>query len=238
MRAFTQNSKTILSVDFDRFQTCPQICSYCYVKTMERIYPAYKNKIKNNANWAKDNPDNFAETLNKEYTKLRKSNSKTFKNLNKLPIRIYGSGDYHPIHFNWLSKLDFKFFIISKTLTSILMINELNKLLELVNLTKITLSFDETNLSNYKNCLALAGHDKINFAYTGLADRFNELKLNGYKFDIFFNISDKKEEQKKSRNIKEQCPCDSKLIPHHESCTKCNKCWRSSVTKQLNWNEI
>jgi len=238
MRAFTQNSKTILSVDFDRFTTCPQICNYCYVGNMERIYPAYKQKIERNANWAKDNPDNFAETLNNEYKKLRKSDAKIFKNLEKLPVRIYGSGDYHPIHFKWLEKLEFKFYIISKSLTNAILEKELEKLLELKNLTKITLSFDAENIHNYFKCLKFFGKDKINFAYTGIADDFNVLKLKGYEFNIFFNISDKKIEQEKSRKIKEQCPCDSKLIEHNESCTKCNKCWRSSITKQSGWNTI
>lgn len=238
MEAFTQNSKTILSIDFDRYATCPTICSYCYVGNMEKIYPAYKQKIERNVNWAKDNPDNFAKQLNYEYRKLRKSKSKVYRRLDKLPVRVYGSGDYHPIHYEWMKQVDFKFFIISKTLTLPHMHDELRKLLKLKNLTKICLSFDENNLKNYKANKKFFKHDKINFAYTGMADEFNSVKSLGHDFHIFFNISDKKVEQAKSRLIKEQCPCDSKAIAHAESCSVCNKCWRSSVTKKTNWNNI
>lgn len=104
MQVFTKNSKTVLSIDFDRISTCPQICSYCYVGNMERIYPTYKAKIERNANLAKENPGNFAEQLNNEYGQLRKSKSKNYLNLNKLPVRVYGSGDYHQYIINgWKS---------------------------------------------------------------------------------------------------------------------------------------
>ena len=237
MQAFTSNSKTILSIDFDRFKTCPQICKYCYVGNMERIYPAYKQKIERNENWAKEKPDNFAKQLNLEYEKLRKSKAKNYKRLNKLPVRVYGSGDYHPIHHEWMKKVDFKFYIISKTLSLSHMHDELKKLLKLKNLTKVILSFDSTNLINYEKCKQFLKTDKIGFAYTGMADEFNVVKTTGYTFDIFFNISDKKIEKEKSRLIKEQCPCDSGLLAHAESCSKCNKCWRSSVTSSPDWNK-
>ncbi len=237
MQAFTQNSKTILSIDFDRFATCPVICDYCYVGNMERIYPAYKAKIENNVNWAKDNPENFAKTLNTEYRKHRKSKSKLFLRLNKLPIRVYGAGDYHPIHYEWMKRVDFKFFIISKTLVLPHMHEELLKLLELKNLTKVCLSFDQHNLEKYEINKKFYKKDKINFVYTGMADEFNLVKLKNYSFDIFFNISHKKVERAKSRLIKEQCPCDSGALAHAESCSICNKCWRSSITKK-NWNNI
>jgi len=237
MQAFTQNSKTILSIDFDRFATCPTICDYCYVGNMERIYPAYKEKIERNVNWAKDKPDNFAKQLNTEYRKLRKSKAKTFRRLDKLPVRVYGAGDYHPIHYEWMKKVEFKFYIISKTLTLPHMHDELRKLLKLKNLTKVCLSFDAANLKNYKDNKKFSRRDKINFAYTGMADEFNEV-VKKYNFDIFFNTSDKKVEKEKSRLIKEQCPCDSGALAHAGSCSMCNKCWRSSITKQNNWNYI
>lgn len=237
MQAFTSNSKTILSIDFDRFKTCSSICSYCYVGNMERIYPAYKQKIERNENWAKTKPDDFANQLNKEYKKLRQSKSKKYDRLDKLPVRVYGSGDYHPIHHEWMKRIEFKFYIISKTLTLRHMQKELNKLLKLKNLTKVILSFDKDNLKNYKDCEKLYKTDKIGFSYTGMADEFNIVKTSGYAFDIFFNISDKKIEKEKSRLIKEQCPCDSGLLAHAESCSKCNKCWRSSVTSNSNWNK-
>lgn len=49
-------------------------------------------------------------------------------------------------------KVEFKFYIISKTLTLKHMESELNKLLNLNNLTKIILSFDNDNLTNYESC--------------------------------------------------------------------------------------
>ncbi|KKM71366.1 hypothetical protein LCGC14_1431300 [marine sediment metagenome] len=235
MQAFTQNSKTILSIDFDRFATCPTICSYCYVGNMERIYPAYKAKIENNVNWAKDNPENFAAQLNTEYRKHRKSKAKNYSGLEKLPVRVYGAGDYHPIHYEWMKKVEFKFFIISKTLTLPHMHNELRKLLKLKKLTKVCLSFDQHNLENYRINKKFFKKDKINFAYTGMADEFNSVKSKKYNFDIFFNISNKRIEKEKSRLIKEQCPCDSGVLAHNKSCSICSKCWRSSVT-QKNWN--
>lgn len=237
MQAFTQNSKTILSIDFDRFATCPTICNYCYVGNMERIYPAYKAKIEINANWAKDKPENFAVQLNTEYRKHRKSKAKNYARVEKLPVRVYGSGDYHPVHYEWMKKVEFKFFIISKTLTLPHMHTELRKLLKLKNLIKVCLSFDQHNLENYRINKKFFKKDKINFAYTGMADEFNLVKLK-HEFHIFFNISDKKVEKEKSRLIKEQCPCDSGILPLAKSCTFCNKCWRSSVTHGKSWNSI
>jgi hypothetical protein len=204
---------------------------------MERIYPAYKAKIENNVNWAKDNPENFAAQLNTEYRKHRKSKAKNYSRLEKLPVRAYGSGDYHPVHYEWMKKVNFKFFIISKTLTFPHMHKELRKLLKLKNLTKVCLSFDQHNLENYRINKKFFKKDKINFTYTGMADEFNAVKLQKYDFNIFFNISDKKIEKEKSRAIKEQCPCDSGILVHAKSCSICNKCWRSSVTKR-NWNTI
>ena len=114
MGAFTENTKTILSVDFDRQSTCLQFCDYCYVDTMERIYPTYLNKITKNSMIAKNNPQKITESLNLEYKKYRSSRSKKYRRLEKLPVRIYGSGDYLPIHLKVLKQLKFKFFIISK----------------------------------------------------------------------------------------------------------------------------
>mgnify|MGYP003962725473 CR=1 FL=1 len=82
LQVFTKNSKTILSVDFNREQTCYQICEYCYVTNLERIYSAYADKIKKNDNLAKDNPKTFAQQLNSEYKKIRQ------KKENHLNIKI------------------------------------------------------------------------------------------------------------------------------------------------------
>jgi hypothetical protein len=231
LKAFTANSKTILSVDFNRDKTCPQICKYCYVDNMERIYPAYSKKISKNYEWALNDPIGFASQLNKEYRKLRNSKATTWQRLDKLPIRIYGSGDYIPSHYNFLKHLDFKFFIISKTLTMSTMSYHLKLLLGLNNLTSIVLSIDEQNLKNYKTIKSFYKKDRFKIAYTGHADSFKERTETGEKYDIFFNISSKKIEIEKSKNIKEQCPCDSKALAHAKSCSFCNKCWRSEATK-------
>jgi hypothetical protein len=199
---------------------------------MERIYKAYSTKIDKNYNWALSNPAEFAAQLNNEYWKLRNSKAKTWKRLNKLPVRIYGSGDYIPGHYNFLKDLNFKFFIISKTLTLKTMAFQIQALLELTNLTTIVLSFDADNIQNYDNVKHLFNTDRIKFAYTGMPDEFNTIKAQ-YSFNIFFNIGNKNVDKQKSRNHKEQCPCDSGLLAHNESCSYCNKCWRSSISKNL-----
>ena len=231
LKAFTANSKTILSVDFNRDKTCSQICSYCYVENMERIYPAYSNKINSNYEWALKDANSFASQLNTEYWKLRNSKAKNWKRLHKLPVRIYGSGDYIPTHYNFLSQLTFKFFIISKTLTLKTMKFQVDQLHAVKNLASIVYSFDKDNLKNYKYIHAsYFGKDRCKLAFTGMPDDFKLLLEQGYKFDIFFNISGKQIELQKSRNFKEQCPCDSGVLAHAESCSHCNKCWRSSVS--------
>jgi len=235
---FTTNSKTILSLDFDRFTTCDQICAYCYVGNLEKLYKAYKPKIERNETMATDNPKMFASALNKEYRKYRRSKAKAYHRLDKLPVRIYGSGDFKEHHLEFLKLLDFKFYIISKNITQTHMLPYINRLKNLRNLTKIILSFDDQNMANYKNIKNQKGLDKIGLAYTGTADSFGSWKKKGLDFTIFFNISKKHKEMEKSRVYKESCPCDSGLIPHEKSCSTCNKCWRSTVTKGKQWNII
>ena len=236
---FTENSKTILSIDFDRFTTCPQICDYCYVGTTERLYPAYAVKIRKNDNWSKDNPTTFAQQLNYEYRKLRQSKSKKYDRLDRMPVRIYGSGDFIPEHLNWLPLLDFKFYIISKSLTRLQSLSYINTLLELRNLTKIILSLDDQNIENFNLIKHLKGKDRIGIAYTGYADNYStHVEAGNIDATIFFNISDKKVEKAKSRLIKEQCPCDSGVLKHAKSCSFCNKCWRSTLTKGNQWNTL
>jgi len=239
LEAFTENSKTLLSIDFDRFTTCPQICEYCYVGNLERLYPAYKAKIKKNDNRSKDNPTTFAQQLNGEYRKLRKSKSKKYIRLDKLPVRVYGSGDFIPDHLLWLRQLEFKFYIISKSLTNLGYHKYLKQLLEIPNLTKVILSLDNQNLMNYDLIKHLKGTDRFGLAYTGMADDYNSHVAAGkLTATIFFNISDKKAEKAKSRLIKEQCPCDSGVLKHAKSCSFCNKCWKSTVTKGKLWNTM
>jgi len=202
---------------------------------MERIYPAYKDKTTRNDEWARDNASSFAQQLNLEYEKARKSRSKQFQRLDKLPVRIYGSGDYIPEHYEFLAGLDFKFYIISKNLTEESNQTHIKNLLSIRNLTSICLSFDNSNLDRYETLKHLYQTDRFKFTYTGMADDFNEIKQTK-QFDIFFNISKKKIEQEKSRLIKEQCPCDSGSLLHNKSCSFCNKCWRSSITRGKTWN--
>jgi hypothetical protein len=196
---------------------------------MERIYPAYKEKIRKNASWAKENGKNFAETLNREYRQLTNSRSKTLKRLSKLPVRIYGSGDFIPDHAWFLVDLEFKFFIISKNLTTPETKYYIERLLTIDNLTMICLSFDNYNLNNYEGVSGYLGKDRIKFAYTGLADDFKLVKSQGFIFNIFFNISKKALERQKSALHSEACPCDSGKLPHNESCSYCNKCWKSNA---------
>jgi len=235
-QAFTMNSKTLLSVDFDRFKTCPQICDYCYVGNLERLYPAYKAKLTRNTDWAAQNSDEFAESLNTEYKKYRKSKSIKFDRLDKLPARIYGSGDFIPEHLSFMKKLDFKFYVISKSLTNPAWKPVLDKLVSLPNLTKVILSLDNQNIENQVYTENYYGKDKFGISYTGMVDDFDKLKKAGLKTTIFFNISNKKVDMIKSRSHKEQCPCDTGLLAHNKACSFCNKCWRSSVTKEKEWN--
>lgn len=234
LQAFTSNRKTLLSIDFDRTNTCPQICSYCYVENTERIYKAYATKIKKNYTWALNDSVDFSNTLNKEYWQLRNSKTEKLKKLKTIPIRIYGSGDYIPGHFKFIEKLNFPFFIISKSLTLKTMASQLKDLLNLDNTTSIVLSFDKDNIKNYANVKHLFNTDKIKFSYTGLPEEFTNIKAN-YKFNIFFNISDKKAQKLLSRQFVEQCPCDSGVLSSEGACTNCNKCWRSSKTKNRNF---
>ena len=237
-QAFTMNSKTLLSVDFDRFKTCPQICDYCYVGNLERIYPAYKEKLTRNTEWAHKNPIEFADTLNREYMKYRKSKSVKFDRLDKLPARIYGSGDFIPEHLEFMKKLDFKFYIISKSLTDPAWKGYLDELIKLPNLTKVILSLDNQNINNASYTETYYGKDKFGIAYTGEVDDFAKLKQDGLITTIFFNISNKKADMLKSRDHVEQCPCDTGRLAHNKACSFCSKCWRSSVTKTRGWNLI
>jgi len=204
---------------------------------MENIYPAYLDKIKRNNSRVKDNAENFARQLNTEYRKHRKSKSKKMKRLDKMPVRIYGSGDYIKDHYNFLSNLSFKFYIISKSLTMKDFSDDLNLLRQLPNLTRIVLSFDNENIKHYSNVKELYKTDGIQFAFTGTSeDWILQTEFNERKFGIFFNIGKKKVDIEANKNIRESCPALSKKISHAKACSKCNKCWRSSKTKGEDWN--
>lgn len=239
IKAFTKNQKTVVSVDFDRDSTCPQICDYCYVENMERIYQAYADKIKRNDSWSREKPENFARQLNTEYRKLRKSKAKSNEGLEKLPVRIYGSGDYIPEHYEWLKHLDFKFYIISKSLTFPRFDEERQKLLGLPNLTNIVLSFDNQNIDNYDHVKHLYKTDRFQFAFTG--ENFDwqlQTEFNDREFGIFFNTGRKNSDEEFSAKVKQSCPTDAGKLDLQKACTKCNKCWRSSKTKGKDWNEV
>lgn len=213
-------------------------CDYCYVDRMIRIYPKYEEKTKRNSVRAETlkGRNSLIKQLNDEYFKARKSKAKINKGLDLLPVRIYGSGDFVAAHYDLLNRLKFKFYIISKSLTYNQLSLYINKLISIPNLTKIVLSFDNRNLCNYDNVQQHYKKNKIGFAYTGLPDDFNKLKNKDYKFNVFFNISEKKSELINARIHKESCPVDCKIIPLQKACTVCNKCWGSSVTKKTDWN--
>jgi hypothetical protein len=208
------------------------------VATTERIYKAYAEKLQHNYKWALENPKQFADALNSEYKKLRNSKIKKLERLNKLPVRIYGSGDYIPGHLKFISELNFKSYLISKSLTMKTMVPQIDELLKVTNLVNIVLSFDKSNIKNYENVKHLLNTDRFTFSFTGLPTEFDEIKRKGYTFNIFFNISDKKSERLLAQQFKEQCPCDSGVLEHNLSCSVCNKCWRSSLTKGPIWNSI
>ncbi len=236
MSVFTRNSKTVISLDFERTSTCSQICTYCYVKNTERMYKSYLPKITENAEFAIKDPALFAETLNNEYRKLINSKQKITEGLHKLPVRLYGSGDYIKEHYEFIKLLDFNFYIISKNLTLNSYQSELLKVSNLPNLTNILLSFDSQNISNYtdvSNFVKQNNITKYKFAFTGLADEFTTIKQTYPVWNIFFNISEKNIEKDKSKLIREQCPCDSGALSSEKSCTKCSKCWRSSTVKNI-----
>jgi len=206
---------------------------------MENIYPAYLEKIQKNNSWSTDNPTTFARQLNTEYRKRRKSKSKKMKRLDKLPVRIYGSGDYIKSHFDWLCILNFNFYIISKSLTMKEFSDDLTKLRQLQNLTRIVLSFDTENIKNYENVKHLYKTDGIQFAFTGdKEDWLLQTEFNHREFGIFFNIGKKKADKEFNRSVRESCPALSDKLAHNKACSYCNKCWRSSKTKDSDWNLI
>lgn len=237
---FTENQKTILSVDFDRESTCIQICDYCYVETMERIYPAYLDKIKRNSAFmtTKQGQIDFAERLNMEYEKARNSKSKMLQRLDRISVRIYGSGDFITEHYEVLKRLKFKFFVISKNVTTKGLKSYIPKLLSLDNLTSLCLSFDNQNMTTYKGVKSYFNKDKIKFMFTGLPDSFQSWKNMGLEFNVFFNIKKTKVEKMKARSFKERCPADVGEMKLQKACTYCNKCWRSSNTKNPDWNSM
>lgn len=206
---------------------------------MENIYPAYLEKIKKNNSWAKDNPENFARQLEKEYAAARRSKSKSLDRLEKMPVRIYGSGDYVEEHFAFLSQVSFKFYIISKNLTISDYAAHLYQLRQLPNCTRIVLSFDNENIKNYDNVKHLYGVDGIQFAFTGTNDDWViQTEFNNRQFGIFFNIGKKKNDVQFSHSIKEACPALAGRISHNKACSKCNMCWKSSKTRGTSWNHI
>jgi len=227
---FTTNRKTVISLDLDR-SSCNQKCDYCYVNNTEKAYPAYLPKIKKNNFLAEHLPDEFAKQLNSEYEKLTKSKSKLYSDLDKLPVRIYGSGDYQKSHYKWLKQLNFQYFIISKNLTSD--ISEVYRLLAIPNLTKIVLSYDKDNIHriNENIILLVCGMSyktlkgRIAFSFTGTAKEFKALPaMTKETINIFFNIGRKKADLTASKSIPASCPADAGHIPTSRACTKCNKC--------------
>lgn len=196
---------------------------------MERIYPAYGDKIRGNSDKVIADPRAFAETLNLEYAKAIKSKAKDYDGLEKLPVRIYGSGDYIKEHLAVLQHLNFKFFLISKTLTEAAFQEDLDEILKIPNCTSVVLSFDTHNIARtYKVVESRFKQPYIKFSYTGTVDDILvERDFLNRKFNIFFNIGNKKSEKEASKAIKWRCPADSGELALKKACTVCHKCWKS-----------
>lgn len=220
---FTENQKTILSVDFDRDSTCRQKCPYCYVENMENIYPTYLAKVERNSEKS-ENYEKFADKLNKEYEKIKKSRAKKYKRMEKVPVRIYGSGDFVPSHYEWLKLLDFRFFMFSKNLCFEDYVEYIPKLLKIDNLTMLNLSFDKYRLDKYSNIEEYKDQSKIRINFTGTPDEFEEHK-DEYHFDVFFNIDKRKKKgREKASEFEETCPAECGKLDLQKACTYCNKC--------------
>lgn len=236
---FTKNSKTVLSLDFDRRGSCVQWCTYCYVDNMERIYPAYLNKIQRNNSLVKEDPEGFALQLDEEYFKARKSKAKANQGLEKMPVRIYGSGDYVPDHYEALSKVSFKFYMISKNLTMPEFAEERDKVHRIKNCTNVLLSFDNQNIKHFDEVADLRKVDGYRFCFTGTSeDWILQTEFNKRRFDIFFNIGKKKSDIDYNKKEPKACPALAKRIPHDKACSTCNKCWASSKTRGFDWNDL
>jgi len=192
---------------------------------MERIYPAYLAKVQKNTDLVKDNPKTLGQLLNAEYLKALNSKSKKYTNLRKLPVRIFGSGDYIPEMFEMFKTFDFKFFIISKTLTEPQMRPELEKILALRNCSSVVLSFDTHNSKNWHLNTDLWKKPKIKFSFTGTHLDMEMQKLANKTYTIFFNTGNKKVDKQASKAFKERCPADTGEMKLQEACTKCHKCW-------------
>jgi hypothetical protein len=248
---FTHNQKTILSLDFDRVNTCKVICDYCYIENMERIYPAYKAKTEVNTQLARQDPKLFAVKLNQEYNKALNSKSVKFAKLAKLPVRIYGGGDYEKVHYEIFKDLTFPFFLISKTLTMPAYTEDLNNILELPNCKSVVLSYDKYNSAGYlskkelmqqignvcygfknlvtNNTKLLSAVRKTKRSYTGIPEDFQiQKEVLDRKYEVFFLISDTKSARavtKKTVNVR--CPADTGEIPLQTACTSCSRCWKT-----------
>lgn len=230
---FTKNTKTVYSVDFSRAGTCGQICGYCYVNRLQKMYKAYSAKIILNHKLAKQNPANFAAQLNLEYRKLK--NRKHWEFLQKLPVRFYGSGDFIPEHLTIFQNIEFHSYLISKNLTDINYISYISDLLSIDKITSIVLSFDNDNLSNYGNVQSYFSQDRIQFAFTGMPSDFATAKEK-YKFDIFFNIGKTKASYQEAQVHNERCKSTTGELPTLNACVNCNACWGSSKTEIEGWN--
>ena len=115
--------------------------------------------------------------------------------------------------------------------------DDLAKLRRLPNLTRIVLSFDNENIKNYENVKHLYRQDGIQFAFTGESeDWIIQTEFNNRDFGIFFNIGKKKSDTEFNKSTKQACPALAKKIPHDKACSVCNRCWRSSKTKSVDWN--
>jgi len=216
----TKNSKTGWSLDFDRKSTCEHNCRYCYVTQMEKIYPAYYDKVVRNGKMAKWQNGKMIKMLNEE---LEKKKLKT-------PLRVYGGGDFQPEHMEIFRHIATTCYIISKNLTLKKNLEFLKELISIKNVTRILLSYDTQTLHRNRPIIE---SDKIKYCFTGEVEQYKEYVENKFNFDIYFNVRKTKAAKAIAAFISIACPCDAGCIKHDLACLQCRRCWESYKIKNL-----
>lgn len=216
MPILSDNSKTGLSLDFDRASTCEHNCSYCYVKGVELRSPNYRKKVIENGKMAKWQNEKMVKELNEELT------GKHEKGKLLAPLRIYGGGDFQPEHMVIFEKIAFPCYIISKNLTKEKNFKYINQLTNINNVTKIILSYDVETLHRERPTIK---SNKILYCFTGEVEQHKQFVENKYTFDIYFNIRKTAKAKNLAAKIPTACPCDAGCIGHALACLGCKRCW-------------
>lgn len=188
---------------------------------MEKYIKHYTSNTDKNCEMATENPEDFAQQCNNTLRKLKTSKAKDWQALKiGRPIRIYGVGDYVPQHYEFLKELDFDFYIISK---SIIRYKEIDKVLQLNNLSKLVLSYYSGNLNLYTT--EYYEEPKINYAFTGTSEEFSNALANRGHFDLFYNIEKNKAGYAAAKQYRNACPVDSGRLELAEACVTCSRCY-------------